>query len=198
MGGGGSGSRDLARSSNIHSILSSRAPRRNPLTCRKRICGRRSRVHRCERPEAVMRIDVVTTVDIRAPLLTVATFAADPNNVPRWYANIDSVRWRTGSEPVVGARIDFEATFLRRRLTYTYEIVEHVPGERLRMSTTDGPFAMETTYAWRDIDESSTRMSLRNRGTPPGMEHLLSPLVGVAVRRANRKDLAQLKAVLEG
>src|SRR4051812_21783975 len=145
-----------------------------------------------------MWVDVVTTVDIRVPLPAVAAFAADPNNVPRWYANIDSIRWRTGSEPVVGARIDFEATFLRRRLVYTYEILEHVPGDRLRMSTTDGPFAMETTYEWRDIDGSSTRMSLRNRGTPPGMAHLLSPLVGAAVRRANRKDLARLKAALEG
>src|SRR3954467_15516910 len=114
-----------------------------------------------------MIVDVTTQIVIARPRDVVAAFAADPNNVPRWYANIDSVRWRTGSEPAVGARIDFEATFLRRRLVYTYEIVEHIPGERLRMSTTDGPFAMETTYEWRDVEGSSPRMSLRNAGTPP-------------------------------
>src|SRR3954454_6340011 len=133
-----------------------------------------------------MTVDVTTEIVIARPRDDVAAFAANPNNVPRWYANIDSVRWRTGSEPVAGARIDFEATFLRRRLAYTYEIVEHVPGERLRMSTTDGPFPMETTYEWRD-EGSGTRMSLRNRGTPSGFSRLLAPVMSPAVRRANRK-----------
>ena len=33
-----------------------------------------------------------------------------------------------------------------RRLTYTYRVAEFVPRERLVMSTTQGPFAMETIY----------------------------------------------------
>jgi hypothetical protein len=31
-----------------------------------------------------------------------------------------------------------------------------VPGERFVMSTADGPFAMETTYSWRD-DRAAAR-----------------------------------------
>jgi hypothetical protein len=40
-------------------------------------------------------------------------------------------------------------------------------------------------------------MTLRNRGEPAGFAKLTARVVAVAVRRANRKDLERLKAVLE-
>lgn len=42
----------------------------------------------------------------------------------------------------VGSRISFVANFLGRRLAYTYEVRELVPGEWLVMSTSRGPFPM--------------------------------------------------------
>lgn len=52
------------------------------------------------------------------------------------------------------------------------------------------PFPVETTYAWEDVDGTSTRMTLRNRGLPSGLSRALTPLMPVAVARANRGDLA--------
>jgi hypothetical protein len=43
-----------------------------------------------------------------------------------------------------------------------------------------------------------TRMSLRNRGTPAGFLRLVAPFIALVMRRANRKDLARLKSLLEG
>ncbi len=65
------------------------------------------------------------------------------------------------------------------------------------MSTADGPFPMETTYTWADTPTGSTSMSLRNRGEPSGFASVGAPLMARAMRRANRKDLAQLKRILE-
>lgn len=144
-----------------------------------------------------MNVDVSTHTVIRRPRQQVASFAANPDNVPAWYANITSVEWKTPPPLRVGSRVAFVARFLGRRIAYTYEIVELTPGERLVMRTAEGPFPMETTYVWERTAEGHTRMTLRNRGTPAGFSRLVAPFMAMAVRRANRKDLALLKALLE-
>jgi uncharacterized membrane protein len=144
-----------------------------------------------------MSVDVQVETTIACPAEVVAAFAGDPANAPQWYANIRSVRWRTPPPLDVGSRIDFVAQFLGRRLAYTYEVVELEPGRRLVMSTADGPFPMETTYAWHSAAPAATRMTLRNRGNPSGFPRLATPLMERAMRRATRKDLARLKALLE-
>lgn len=144
-----------------------------------------------------MAVDVVTEVVVARPAVDVAAFAANPDNVPIWYANISSVEWQTERPLQLGSKLAFVAQFLGRRLVYTYEIVEWVPGARLVMRTAEGPFPMETTYTWTALGPGATRMTLRNRGNPTGFSKWLAPLTGLAVRRANRKDLQLLKQVLE-
>ena len=141
-------------------------------------------------------VDVVTKIAINRPLDKVAAFAADPSNASQWYANIESVHWKTQPPIVVGSQVEFVARFLGRRLQYTYEVVEYVPDERFVMRTAEGPFPMETTYSWTG-DAASTTMTLRNRGEPAGFSKLVAPFMSGAMRRANTKDLQRLKALLE-
>jgi hypothetical protein len=56
---------------------------------------------------------------------------------------------------------------------------------------------METTYTWSSAGEGRTRMTLRNRGKPSGFATVTAPLMAAAMRRANTKDLATLKRLLE-
>jgi hypothetical protein len=72
-----------------------------------------------------------------------------------------------------------------------------VPGVKLVMRTAQGPFPMETTYTWTAIDETHTRMRLRNRGEPAGFSKIAAPMMSAAMRRANVKDLAAIKRILE-
>ena len=144
-----------------------------------------------------MRVDVRTEIDISRPVAEVAAYAADPDNAPRWYANIESVEWKTEPPLRVGSVVGFVARFLGRRLAYDYEFIDLVPGERLVMRTAEGPFPMETTYTWTPTADGGTHMTLRNQGQPAGFSTLLAPVMVPAMRRANRKDLAALKTILE-
>ena len=144
-----------------------------------------------------MSVDVLTEIVINRPVHEVATYAANPDNAPQWYANIKSVEWRSERPLRIGSRVAFVADFMGKRLAYTYEFVELVPDQRLVMRTAEGPFPMETTYEWSAYSPSSTRMTLRNRGEPAGFSRLVAPVMALAMRRANRKDLALLKRTLE-
>ena len=144
-----------------------------------------------------MSVDVVTSEVIHRPRHEVADFAANPDKAPAWYLNIKAVEWKSAPPLRVGSRIAFVAHFLGKRLAYTYEVVEFVPGSRFVMRTAEGPFPMETTYTWESVGGGSTRMTLRNRGAPSGFSRLAAPFMAMAMRNANRKDLSRLKELLE-
>ena len=144
-----------------------------------------------------MLVDVQTEIEIDRPRTEVAAYAADPDNATAWYKNIKTVEWKTRPPLAVGSRVAFVAAFLGRHLAYTYEMRTFVPGERLVMSTADGPFPMETTYTWEEGRNGGTKMALRNRGEPVGFSKLSAPLMATAMRRANRNDLKRLKYILE-
>ena len=128
-------------------------------------------------------VDVVTEAVIPRPVAEVAGYAADPTNAPEWYANIASVEWETAPPVDVGSRI-----------AYTYEVIEFEPEQRLVMRTAEGPFRWDHLHV--AVDVGGTHMSLRQPGNAFGLRAVAAPLVVAAMRRANRKDLAALTALL--
>jgi uncharacterized membrane protein len=144
-----------------------------------------------------MAVDVLTEIEIERPRGEVSAFAADPANATAWYKNIKAVEWETPPPAVVGSRMRFRAQFLGRTLEYTYEVREIERGRRFVMATAQGPFPMETTYAWDDAADGVTKMTLRNRGEPSGFAAITAPVMTRAMRKANEADLRRLKALLE-
>ncbi len=144
-----------------------------------------------------MAVDVVTEIQIARPRSEVAAYASDPDRATTWYENIKAVEWQTPPPLDVGTRLKFVAEFVGRRLAYTYEVRELLPGERLVMDTAAGPFPMETTYTWADAGEGRTQMALRNQGQPAGFKGIVAPFMARVMRRANEKDLRKLKEILE-
>jgi uncharacterized membrane protein len=142
-------------------------------------------------------VDVSTEIVIDRPIERVADYSSNPDNAPKWYENIKAVEWKTAKPLKAGSRVVFVATFLGRTLTYTYEAVEFVPRELLVMRSSDSPFPMETTYVWRATANGGTHMTLRNHGFPTGFSRAAVPLVSLAMRWANRKDLRKLQEIME-
>ncbi|MCD9020238.1 SRPBCC family protein [Cohnella silvisoli] len=142
-------------------------------------------------------VDVFTEIIINRPRDEVSDYAANPDNAPEWYVNIQSAEWQTPKPLAVGSKIAFKAQFLGKQLAYVYEIVEYKQKQLLVMKTADGPFPMETTYTWETVDDNSTRMTLRNRGNHAGFSKLFVPFMTFMMRRANMKDLKKIKNLLE-
>ena len=103
-----------------------------------------------------MDVDVTTATSIDRDPADVARYAGDPSNAPEWYANIDSVEWRTEPPVRVGSRGRVRGpvppapvgVHLRDRRARTRR--------HLVMRTAEGPFPMETTYTW-EPDGGGTR-----------------------------------------
>ena len=142
-------------------------------------------------------VDVTTSIVIKCPWNRVFEYASNPDNAPKWYVNIKSVQWLTPKPLKFGSKIKFKAQFLGKQLEYTYEIVEFKPESKLVMRTSQGPFPMETTYTWEEIDKKTTRMTLRNKGKSSGVSKLFVPFMSFAIKRANMKDLRLLKEIME-
>lgn len=141
-------------------------------------------------------VNVQTQIHINRPRAEVAEYAANPDNAPQWYVNIHSSQRLTDGPIAPGSQVAFTAKFMGRELSYTYEFVEYVPGERLVMRTAQGPFPMQTTYTWTD-DDGGTRMTLGNTGSPSGFSRLAGLVMAPMIRRETRKDLQKLKSILE-
>jgi uncharacterized protein YndB with AHSA1/START domain len=140
-------------------------------------------------------VDVESEIEIARPRDAVAAYASDPDNATAWLEDIRAVYW-VGSV-AIGSQITFVTRLLGQELSYSYEILELVPGERFVMRTEDGPFPIETTYTWQDTAGGGTRMTLRNRAEPVGLSKVSASLAARAMRRTDRKHLRRLKAVLE-
>ncbi|MEP6846278.1 MAG: SRPBCC family protein [Panacibacter sp.] len=141
-------------------------------------------------------VDVSTSIIINCPLKVVSTYAANPDNAPEWYVNIQSAVWKTERPLSIGSQIDFVAHFMRRKLSYTYEVVE-MTDKKFVMKTAQGPFPMQTSYEWEALDADHTKMILNNTGYQTGFSKIYAPFMAMMMRRANRKDLQRLKQILE-
>lgn len=143
-------------------------------------------------------VDVTSEIEIARPRAEVAAFVGDLDNVPAWQQSINAVEWKSKKRRAsVGAQVEFVAEVLGRRLVHTYDLRELRPGERLVMTTSSGSFPVETTYTWEDTSSGTTKMTLRNRGTPDGVSKLFSPFMARAMRRTDRNNLQALKELLE-
>ncbi|HEX8066486.1 MAG TPA: SRPBCC family protein [Thermoleophilaceae bacterium] len=144
-----------------------------------------------------MSVDVTVETRVARDRGEVAAFAMDPANDRRWIGALTSVRTLTDGPVGPGTRVERVASFLGRRMEYVNEVVEHEPPARLTMRSVKAPFPMTVEYEFEPA-AGGTLARIRARGEPGRFYVLAGPLLAAMVRRGIRRDLAALKAALEG
>jgi len=82
-----------------------------------------------------MGVDITAEIVINRPRDEVAAFASDPQNDSTWIGGIVEAKTVTDPPFGVGTKVARVASFLRRKMHYTPEVVEYEPNALVTMST---------------------------------------------------------------
>lgn len=144
-----------------------------------------------------MSVDVAVEQRIARPRQEVAAVAMDPANDRRWIGALTEVNKLTEGPVGRGTRVERVAAFLGRRMRYVNEIVDYAPPARLAMRSVEAPFPMRVTYEFEE-DGDGTLARIRAEGDASRFYAVAGPLLSPMVRRGIRRDLRQLRELMEG
>lgn len=143
-----------------------------------------------------MSVDVRSESIIMVPPQTVAAFAMEAENDPRWIGGIKSAHRLTEPPTGVGTRVARQAIFMGRRIEYVLEVTDYDPPERIAMRSIKGPFPMLVTYEF-EARGGGTLASIRVQGDAGGFYRIASPLLAANVKRSITRDLERLQSLVE-
>ena len=129
---------------------------------------------------------------IRHPVAHVWTALTDWPNAHRWMPGIDKIT--ADGETAEGTRLTFRARGKERSST----IVRCAAGQSLVLRSVQGGVTADYTYEVRGHDEGSSRVTLTADCQSTGvLWRVMSPLLRIAIRASDGKQLRLLKAMIE-
>ena len=143
-------------------------------------------------------LEVEASVDIERPAADVFTYLADMSNNPKWQRGMKACTWTSEPPLQLGSTYDQEASFLGKKIVSSFEVVEFVAGERIRIKTTGGTMPIDVTRTVEAKPDGSATVGAVVRGDSSGVFKIAAPLMKMMVGASVRKDYGRLKAVLEG
>ena len=139
------------------------------------------------------------TVVIASPVGEVFDFLMRAENLPRWDSSmLECVQVGVGAV-TVGTRYRGASTILGRRIEWTTEVIEFVPGARAASQSVEGPLTFTVSY---EVSASPEGTILRYRlaaesGLGGAFGRALEPIVQRAQTKVVRANLGTLASLLE-
>lgn len=134
---------------------------------------------------------------IERSVAEVFALAADPSNDPLWAAVVAEARQMSEGPLGVGTTFAQVLRLLGRRIEITFAVTEYEPNRRLQIGRFSGRLRSAVGRRTFEPAPAGTLVTFAGEGTSGLFLNLLEPLVTAAARRAVRRDLANLKAVIE-
>jgi uncharacterized membrane protein len=139
------------------------------------------------------------TVTIARPSNEVFDFLMLAENLPRWDTSMLECAQVGGGPVTVGTRYRGASKILGRRIEWTTEVVELVPGASATSRSVDGPLTFTVTY---EVSGSPEGTTLRYRlaaesGLGGAFGRAMEPIVQRAQGKVVRANLGRLTGLLE-
>jgi uncharacterized membrane protein len=139
------------------------------------------------------------TVVIARPAGEVFDFLMLAENLPRWDSSMLECVQVGGGAVTVGTRHRGASMVLGRRIEWTTEVVEFVPGVRATSRSVDGPLTFTVTY---EVSPSPAGTVLRYRlaaesGLGGAFGRAIEPIVQRAQTKVVQANLGKLARLLE-
>lgn len=131
------------------------------------------------------------TEKIAAPASVVWRYFADPEAMGRWMPGIDAMHSRDDRPLGPGSEIVFVARGAER----TSWVETCQPERELTLRSTQGP--VTATYRYRlEPEDGATRVTLQARCNAKGLVKIVMPLIAIAIRRVDGKQLVALREAI--
>ncbi len=141
-------------------------------------------------------VDAKESIVIDKPASAVFAFISDPNHDISWVGGVKQAKLLTPAPIAVGSQVSRMASFLGRTMHYVLEITTFQEPALLSMKSIKGPFHMHVEYMLNET-EGKTTLQVRVMGNPKGFYKVASPLLALQVRKGIKRDLKELKLILE-
>lgn len=139
------------------------------------------------------------SVVIARPAAEVLDYLVRAENLPRWDSSIVECVQLDAAPVTVGTRYRGASKILGRRIEWTTEVTEFVPGLRSESRSVDGPLTFRISY---DLSPASEGTTLRYRlvadsGLGGAFGRAMEPLIEKAQTKVVTANLATLVRLLE-
>lgn len=138
------------------------------------------------------------TVQIRRAQSEVFSFLMDPRNNMRWQASLIATGACSDGPVSVGSRFWEIRTIIGRRLETSFEVVAFEAPVMATTRCTAGPVPFVATYRLEGGPAVGCRLTVSGAVPDHLLPRMAGRLIAQAVRRDIHRDLATLKALLEG
>jgi len=125
---------------------------------------------------------------------------ADPTTMPLWYDAVERVTKTSAAPVATGATYEITRSLPGGDAHNTVEITEHEAHHRVTLESRDGPTPFRYRYSLHALPDGATSVVLDGRisgaGLPGPVGHL-DPLATRLFKRGMRRNLAELKRLIE-
>ena len=142
-------------------------------------------------------IRVTAAVEIDRPADDVFDFLSNFENNPLWQGGMLEARFTSDPPLREGSTYEQVATFLKRRIVSTFEVVGYDAGRFISIATMNSSFPIRVTRRVEVLGDAKTRVPAEIEGDPGWYFLIASPLLRFVVQRSVNKDYANLKRILE-